>query len=168
MRSMGSAAVRDECSYQTPIEIRSPQMGIMAWLDAHPVWAIAVLTGLYFAVVFAQSSVKLMWPDELITLHLAGLKSFHDLWHALAVGADPNPPVTYVLVHWCRAIFGEHEWAYRLPAAVGCWLGLVSLFAFLKKRVSGSWAILGCLVWMAILGWRDRGAVAWPILYCGC
>jgi len=125
-------------------------MGIMAWLDAHPVWAIAVLTGLYFAVVFAQSSVKLMWLDELITLHLAGLKSFHDLWHALAVGADPNPPVTYVLVHWCRAIFGEHEWAYRLPAAVGCWLGLVSLFAFLKKRVSGSWAILGCLVWMAM------------------
>jgi hypothetical protein len=150
MRNMGSAAVRDERSYQTSNEIESRQGGITAWLDARPVVAFVVLTGLYFAVVFAMSSVKLLWLDELITLHLARLNSFHDLWHALSVGADPNPPVTYVLVHWCQQIFGDHEWAYRLPATVGCWAGLASLFGFLKRRVSGSWAIYGCLVWMAM------------------
>lgn len=150
MRTMGSAAVRDERSYQTSIDSRFQQTGIVTWLDAHPGEAFAALTGLYFAVVFVLSSVKLMWLDELITLHLARLNSFHDLWHALAMGADPNPPVTYVLVHWCRQVFGDHEWAYRLPAAVGCWAGLASLFAFLKRRVSGFWAIFGCLVWMAM------------------
>ena len=59
-----------------------------------------------------------MWLDELITFHLSSLGSLHDLWHALAAGADPNPPVTYMLVHWCRQIFGDHEWAYRLPDAL--------------------------------------------------
>ena len=150
MRSMGSAAVRDECSYQASIQFRSRQAGIITWLDAHPVRAFAVLTALYFVVVFTQSSFKLMWLDELITFHLARLNSLHNLWHALAMGADPNPPITYILVHWCRQIFGDHEWAYRAPAAVGCWIGLFSLFAFLKRRLCGSWAIFGCLVWMAM------------------
>ena len=150
MRSMGSAAVRDECSYQASIQFRSRQAGIIAWLDAHPIRAFAVLTALYFVVVFTQSSFKLMWLDELITFHLARLNSLHSLWHALAMGADPNPPITYILVHWCGRIFGDHEWAYRAPAAVGCWIGLLSLFAFLKRRLCGSWAIFGCLVWMAM------------------
>lgn len=150
MRSTGSAAVRDECAYQASIEFQSRQAGIIAWLDAHPVRAFAVLTALYFVVFFTQSSFKLMWLDEFITFHLARLNSLHDLWHALAVGADPNPPITYVLVHWCRQIFGDHEWAYRAPAAVGCWIGLVSLFTFLKRRLCGAWAIFGCLIWMAM------------------
>ena len=150
MRSMGSVALSDECSYQTSIESRSRRPGVVAWLDANPGKAFAVLTVLYFVVVFGQSSLKLMWLDEFITLHLARLGSLHDLWHALAVGADPNPPITYILVHWCRQLFGDHEWAYRLPAALGCWIGLASLFVFLKRRVCGSWATLGCLVWMAM------------------
>jgi len=150
MTRMGSAAVRDACSYQTSIEFRAPSAGIVAWLDANPVRSFAVLTTLYFLVVCVQSSFKLLWLDEFITLHLARLNSLHDLWHALSVGADPNPPVTYMLVHWCRQLFGDHEWAYRLPAMIGCWVGLASLFAFLKRRVCGSWAIFGCLVWMAM------------------
>jgi len=150
MRSMGSAALSDECSYQASIQSRSRLSAVVPWIDANTSEAFAVLTVLYFVVVFAQSSLKLMWLDEFITLHLARLGNLHDLWHALALGADPNPPVTYILVHWCRQIFGDHEWAYRLPAALGCWIGLASLFAFLKRRVCGSWAIFGCLVWMAM------------------
>lgn len=150
MRRMGSAAIREKCSYPNSVEFRNQQSGLPLWIDAHPIRTFAGLTGLFFAIVFIQSSLKLMWLDELITLHLAQLKRLHDLWHALALGADPNPPITYILVHWCRQIFGEHEWAYRLPDAVGCWVGLVSLFAFLKRRVCGFWAIFGCLVWMAM------------------
>lgn len=150
MRSMGSAAIQEECSYQDSIDPQARDAAIIAWLDAYPVRAFAGLTVLYLMVFFVQSSLKLMWLDEFITFHLARLNSLHDLWHALSVGADPNPPLTYILVHWCMQIFGAHEWAYRLPAAMGCWVGLVSLFAFLKRRVCGSWAIFGCLVWMSM------------------
>ena len=150
MRNMSSAALSDECSYQVPIEFRARDTGLVAWLDAYPVRAFAVLTVVYFSVVFIQSAQKLLWLDELITLHLARLGSLHDLWYALSAGADPNPPVTYILVHWCKQIFGAHEWAYRLPPALGSWIGLASLFAFLLRRVCGSWAIFGCLVWMSM------------------
>ncbi|WP_109486970.1 glycosyltransferase family 39 protein [Occallatibacter savannae] len=150
MRNMGSAVLNDECSYQTSTESPPRGAGVVAWLDANPVRAFAALTVLYFVVFLMQSAQKLMWLDEFITFHLARLNSFHDLWHALSAGADPNPPLTYLLVHWCRNIFGEHEWAYRLPAALGCWVGLTSLFAFLKRRICGSWAIFGCLVWMSM------------------
>jgi hypothetical protein len=149
---MGSAAIRDERSFQTSDEspLRNAGVGITAWIDANPVRAFAALTLVYFFVFFMQSAQKLMWLDELITFHLSSLGSLHDLWHALAVGADPNPPVTYILVRWCRGIFGDHEWAYRLPDALGCWTGIASLFAFLKRRVCGSWAVFGCLVWMSM------------------
>ena len=152
MTSRGYAAIREECSFQSSTESppRNAGIGITAWIDTNPVRAFAALTVLYFLVFFLQSSQKLMWLDELITFHLSRLGSLHDLWHALALGADPNPPVTYILVHWCRQIFGDHEWAYRLPDALGCWIGLVSLFAFLKGRVCGSWAVFGCFVWMSM------------------
>lgn len=144
--SVGPAATQDHRA----VEIRIRQAGIAALIDVHPVRAFAVLSAIYFVVVFVQSSLKLLWLDELITLHLARLSSFHELWHALAVGADPNPVITYVLVHWARAILGDHEFALRLPSALGYWIGLASLFAFLKQRLYGSWAILGCLVSMAM------------------
>lgn len=150
MTGTGSAALRDERSCQTLRESDSRSTRFIDWLDANPVTAFGALSVLYFVVVFVQSSFKLMWLDELITFHLSRLGSLHDLWSALSLGADPNPPVTYILVHWCREIFGEHEWACRLPAALGCWIGLASLFIFLARRVCGSWAVLGCLIWMAM------------------
>lgn len=131
-----------------PVPIKTRQRGIAGLIDAHPVRAFVGLSAIYFVVVLVQSSVKLLWIDELITLHLARLNSIHDLWHALALGADPNPPITYILVHWSRKILGDHEIAYRLPDAFGYWIGLISLFVFLKQRLRGSWAVFGCLVSM--------------------
>jgi hypothetical protein len=142
--------MRDQRTRRDFIEFQPRQHGLSFAVDQHPVVAFVFLTALYLAVVFTQSSLKLLWLDELITLHLARLSSFHDLWRALAMGADPNPPITYVLVHWSRVLFGDHEFAYRIPSIAGYWIGLASLFAYLKSRVSGSWAIFGCVVSMAM------------------
>ena len=61
MRSMGSAAVRDERSFQTSIEFRSRQAGITGWLDAHPVRAFAALTVVcfvcYLRAIFVEADV---------------------------------------------------------------------------------------------------------------
>jgi 4-amino-4-deoxy-L-arabinose transferase-like glycosyltransferase len=81
-------------------------------------------------VVVAQSHFKLPWLDELITLHIARQGSAGAIWNALAQGADPNPPLTHLLVHFSRILFGDHELAYRLPAFIGYWVGMVSLFAY--------------------------------------
>lgn len=119
-------------------------------IDRAPGWAFAALSGLYFVVVFAMSHLKLLWLDELITLHIAQLKNVAAIWNALERGADPNPPVLHLLVHWSRMIFGDHEWAYRLPAALGYWIGLAALFAYLRRRLPGTWALGGTVLSMTM------------------
>lgn len=100
----------------------------------------------YFAIVFTLSSFKLLWLDELITLHVSRLGSLPAIWHVLAHGVDPNPPITYLLVHLSASIFGNHEFAYRLPAAGGYWIGLLSLFIYLRRLLPASWALAGTVL----------------------
>ena len=76
---------------------------LAAWIDAGPMRAFLLLTIFYVVVVFGLSSLKLLWLDELITLHIARLGSVSAIWQALGRGADPNPPLTHLLVHLCLA-----------------------------------------------------------------
>jgi hypothetical protein len=120
------------------------------WIDRSPGKMFAGLSIFYLIVALTLSSFKLLWLDELITLHIA---RFHDLsliWRALSEAVDPNPPLTYILVHISRAIAGEHEFALRLPDIVGYWIGLLSLFLYLKRYLPGTWAIFGTVISMTM------------------
>ena len=119
-------------------------------IERSPWKSFAVLTVFYVAVVAVLSHFKLLWLDELITLHIARLGSIGAIWVALARGADPNPPITHILVHYSQLAFGDHELACRLPAVAGYWIGLVSLFAYLRRRVPAIWALAGAVLSMAM------------------
>lgn len=121
-----------------------------AWIDHSPARAFAVLSVAYISVVVSLSSLKLLWLDELITVHIAQLGNARAIWNALGQGADPNPPITHLLVHYARAVFGDNELAYRLPAFAGYWIGLVSLFAYLLRRLPGTWALAGTILSMTM------------------
>ncbi len=123
---------------------------VAARLDAHGTLAFSLLSLLYMVAVFFLSSFKLLWLDELITLHIARLGSMAAIWQALAAGADPNPPLIHILVHFCRKIFGEWEFGLRLPAVVGYWVGMASLFAFLRRRMPAVWALAGTVLSMSM------------------
>ncbi len=109
-----------------------------------------LLTICYAGVVVALSSIKLLWLDELITLHIARLGSVHAIWQALARGADPNPPLVHLLVLRSMRIFGEHTLALRLPAMIGYWIGMASLFLFLRQRLAATWALAGVVISMSM------------------
>jgi 4-amino-4-deoxy-L-arabinose transferase-like glycosyltransferase len=119
-------------------------------IDARPWLAFAVLTIFYVCAVYGLSRTKLLWLDELITLHIARLPDAHAIWGALARGADPNPPLVHLLVHASRRLFGEGEFALRLPAVAGYWIGLIALFAFLRRRVPATWALAGTVLSMTM------------------
>jgi hypothetical protein len=108
-----------------------------------------MLSLFYLAVVAALSHAKLLWLDELITLHIAQLGSASSIWHALGQAADPNPPLTHLAVLASLRLFGNHELALRLPAILGYWCGLISLFLFLRRRLPASWALAGTILSMA-------------------
>ncbi|MGI4758187.1 MAG: hypothetical protein ACRYGF_15230 [Janthinobacterium lividum] len=118
--------------------------------DERTVLIFAGLSLLYAAVVVVLSSFKLLWLDELITLFIVRLGSAAAIWHALQLGADPNPPFSHLCVLLSRSIFGEGALALRLPAAVGYWVGLCSLFTYLKLRLSPIWALAGTCMSMAM------------------
>ena len=141
-----------------PIPVAEPahsrQPRISAWIDCYPGRAFLALTAFYGAVLFILSSVKLLWLDELITLHIARLGSPSAIWNALAHGADPNPPLTHLLVLASMRLFGEHEFALRLPAMVGYWIGMLALFQFLRRWVSGTWALAGVAMSMSMAAFQ--------------
>lgn len=124
--------------------------GLENLIQRSPWSAFSILTLLYVAVVVVLSGFKLLWLDELITLHIARQASVGAIWNALAQGADPNPPITHILVHYSRLAFGDHELAYRLPAIAGYWVGLVTLFAYLLRRVPPPWALAGTVLSMTM------------------
>lgn len=89
-----------------------------------------------------MARVRMFWFDELFTLHLARLGSFSELWRNLAQGADNNPPLSYLLTMLCVWLFGETEWALRLPAILGSLLGALCLYAFVRYRRGPTEALL--------------------------
>jgi 4-amino-4-deoxy-L-arabinose transferase-like glycosyltransferase len=105
-------------------------------------------------VVVVLSSVKLLWLDELITLHIARLGSLSAIWNALVHGADPNPPLSHLLVLGSMRLFGEHEFALRLPAMVGYWIGMLALFQFLRRWVPATWALAGVVMSMCMAAFQ--------------
>jgi hypothetical protein len=111
--------------------------------------AFAFLSLSYLIVVALLSHAKLLWLDELITLHIAQLGSASAIWNALAQAADPNPPLTHLAVLASLRFFGNHEFALRLPAILGYWVGMLSLFLFLRRRLPTTWALAGTILSMA-------------------
>ncbi len=122
------------------------------WIEQHSTLAFTLLSALYFLTVACLSYMKLLWLDELITLHIARLNSASAIWHALASGADPNPPFIHLAVMLCRRLFGEHAFALRLPAALGYWVGMLALYLFLHRRVPATWALAGTVLSMGMGG----------------
>lgn len=122
---------------------------VVGALDRHPRRVLAGLTALYAVTAISLASIRLMWFDEFITFYIAKLNSARAIWHALERGADPNPPLTHLLVMWCMRLFGDGRLSVRLPALIFGWIGLASVYWFLRKRVPASYAAIGVCFAMA-------------------
>ncbi|HUO60164.1 MAG TPA: glycosyltransferase family 39 protein, partial [Candidatus Acidoferrales bacterium] len=118
-------------------------------IERHPVRVFTALSLFYVIVVVALACIKMFWFDEFITVYIAKLGSPRAVWDALYNGADPNPPLTHLLVALSIKLFGTNQLAARLPAIVAEWFGVAFLFAFLRKRVRALYAACGVLFYMA-------------------
>ncbi|HEY8996622.1 MAG TPA: glycosyltransferase family 39 protein, partial [Edaphobacter sp.] len=126
-----------------------PSNRITHWIEQHSLQTFALLSVAYATVVVMLSHYKLLWLDELITMHIAQLGSGQAIWNALAQAADPNPPLTHLAVLGSMRLFGTSELALRVPAMLGYWIGLAALFLFLRRHVPATWALAGVIFSMA-------------------
>jgi hypothetical protein len=145
-------------------------------LDQHPGWLLFGVGCVYLSLTIALASIKLLWLDEFITFYIAKLGHVRAIWAALGRGADPNPPLNYLLVLLSTKVFGQGEVALRLPAILASGAGLAALFAFLRRRVPPIYAVAGVLLFMCtaafdysfesrsyalLLGFSALSLVAW-------
>jgi hypothetical protein len=113
----------------------------------------AVIVPAYFVIlaiaVFRLAALRPLWYDELFTLHLAKVSSVRDLLSHLAAGVDLNPPVIYLATRACILLFGDAEWAVRLPALAGMLLGLAGVYTLLRPRLGFATALLALTIIVA-------------------
>jgi hypothetical protein len=110
-------------------------MEIESFLERWKYLCLAVFTLVYFAFTAVHGWAKPLWFDEVVTVMLARLADFPSLWRALKDGADTSPPLTYLLVHAARLVFGENAISVRLPQMIGFWVFCISLFVFVRRRL---------------------------------
>jgi hypothetical protein len=130
----------------------SPAEGLWSAVNRNPGRTLAAILAFYLAVACAQAATKLLWCDELITLAIARRGSFAAIWQALAVGADPNPPLTHWLAVQSTRVFGQSALALRLPAILCVLLAIVCLWALLRRWVAPGYAAVGVLAFMTTRG----------------
>ena len=129
--------------------VRSRALHLSATINEHPRAVLAGLSCIYFGLTIALGCIKLLWLDEFITYYIAKLGSLSAIWTALGNGADPNPPLSHLLVLWSSKVFGSSAISLRIPAIFGSFAGIVALYAFLKRRVPPVYACGGVLFFMS-------------------
>jgi 4-amino-4-deoxy-L-arabinose transferase-like glycosyltransferase len=122
------------------------------WIDTHERQTLAALIAFYALIVSAQSAIKLLWVDELITFQIARQPGLSGIWRALRAGADPNPPLIHILVQTSVRLLGESAFAIRLPAILGVMLAIVAMWWMLRRWVRPVFAAAGVLAFMATRG----------------
>lgn len=115
-------------------------------------WGLAVLVAFFLVVVALQASLKLIWGDELFTYYIARQPGLRGVWAALQAGADPNPPLTHLLVKASTWLFGSASLAIRLPAILSMLLAVVCIWSMLRRWVRPAFAAAGVLAFMATRG----------------
>ena len=105
------------------------------------------IVALWLCVVAASmvgfSRQKPLWADEVIFRWIATLPSVRDIWHALALGLNTDPPLDHLLTHALTAIFGAGTLVVRLTSIGGICVMLLCLFLTLRKFVGPLYALLG-------------------------
>ena len=103
-------------------------------------WALlaaAVLATFYLATCLYISSQRLLWFDEVFTVHIARLPNWSTILAALSHGADSLPPLYYLVVRAFGKLFGYSEVAVRLPSTLAMVATLLIVFDCARRLTDG-------------------------------
>ena len=91
----------------------------------------------YLATSIYISSHRLLWFDEVVTVHMARLPNAKTLLAALSHGADSLPPLYYMVVGIFDKLFGHSEVAVRLPSTLAMVATLLITFDCARRLTDG-------------------------------
>lgn len=103
-------------------------------------WSLGLaiaLAAFYFATSVYVSAHRLLWFDEVITVHIARLPDWATIMAALSHGADSLPPLYYLVVRMFGKVFGQGEVAVRLPSTLAMVATLLITFDCARRLTDG-------------------------------
>ncbi len=101
-------------------------------LEKRPVLLFSLIS-LFYLVLIAMEISKGLWFDELFTYYISSQPTIQKMLDA-NWQLDLNPPLSYFVVRGSQALFGQTEFATRLPSVIGFWIGSAATFIWLGKR----------------------------------
>ena len=110
----------------------------------------AVLLAVFFlGTSLYIASKRLFWNDEIYTVVLARLPDLSTIWSALLAGADHVPIPGLILVRLSELLFGQGEFAARLPSVLALAAGMLVTFDCVRRLTDGlhgliAEAVLAC------------------------
>lgn len=111
------------------------------WYVVVAVWLCGVAVSMA-----GYSRQKPLWADEVLFRWIVTLPTIRDIWHALTIGVNPDPPLAQLLTHGLTILFGSGPLIVRLTAIVGVCAMLLFLFLTLRIYIGPLYALLGLLL----------------------
>ena len=110
--------------------------------------AIALMGAvLVYFVVTAIAASSQLWHDELFTYYIAKSPSMPRFWEEIRL--DLNPPLMYLAARYSIGMFGDSEYATRLPAIIAFLLGSLCFYRFVSRRLPPVFGLFAVLVFWA-------------------
>lgn len=101
---------------------------------------------LIYFLLTAPCAHRLLWHDELFTYYIANAPTMARFWQELRL--DLNPPFEYLAVRLSLHLFGESEYATRLPSILAFLMGSLCFYRFIAGRLKPVYGILAMvLLW---------------------
>lgn len=97
------------------------------------------------ALRFYGLGVQSLWADELASWNFSEQDTV-----SRVIRGDTQPPLYFLLLHLWQWIFGESEWALRLPSALAGWLCIPAIYLLGKRLYSEREGLMAAL-FLAVL-----------------
>ncbi|CAA9450716.1 MAG: hypothetical protein AVDCRST_MAG02-867 [uncultured Rubrobacteraceae bacterium] len=103
--------------------------------------AIMVLGG---ALRFYGLGIQSLWSDELASWYFSRADGVGQV--VSNVREDIHPPGYFVILHFAQRVFGDSEWALRLPSAIAGWLCIPAIYLLGRRIYSGREGLIAALL----------------------
>lgn len=110
-------------------------------LDRYAGWVAVLLLCLIFVIELGQSSINLLWYDELITLGTASFPHWIDIWKFYAQGLDAGGPLPSLIVHGALNLPFGPETSSRLPFMLAFLVMCLCIYSFVRHRYPPGYAL---------------------------
>jgi hypothetical protein len=125
--------------------LESRAAALERFLERHQAWILTIWSLVYFGGTMLRAHGKPFWYDEILTLLEARQPN---LEAALRAGGDVDwmPPASHITFYLANKLAGSGEVGFRLPVIIGFWVFCLCLYAFARRRVNVSFALMAMLL----------------------